>query len=221
MKSLRSLRRQLFAMAALAMIGGTAQAATTYQLVSMTFKTSSVPGSTFVFGAGPLAGSACLTCGSSTVIDDGMGNLTVNAVSYKLANFGADIIHTFSGTTTIGPATTFTKDAGETCVEGTVGPPSSPHLCDPTDVRAWVGNWYNGLMADGTTASPNAQFSALVSGSDLALTVRKSRDNPESLAWLQITYNYQQVVPVPAAVWLMGGALGGLGMLRRRQKAAA
>lgn len=219
MKSLRSLRRQLLAMAALAMIGATAQAATTYQLTSMTFKTSSAPG-TYTFGVGPLSASACLSCGSSTVIDDGMGNLTVNAVSYKLANFGADIIHSFSGTTTIGPATTFIKNAGETCVEGTVGPPSSPHLCNTADVRAWVGNWYNGLMADGSTASSNAQFSAVVTGSNLALTVRKARDNPESLAWLQITYNYQ-VVPVPAAVWLMGGALGGLGMLRRRQKAAA
>jgi len=28
------------------------------------------------------------------------------------------------------------------------------------------------------------------------------------------------VVPVPAAVWLLGSALGGLGMIRRRQKAA-
>ncbi len=30
-----------------------------------------------------------------------------------------------------------------------------------------------------------------------------------------------QQVPVPGALWLLGGALGGLGMIRRRQKAAA
>ena len=35
------------------------------------------------------------------------------------------------------------------------------------------------------------------------------------------TLQLQNTVPVPAAVWLMGGALGGLGMIRRRQKAAA
>lgn len=36
----------------------------------------------------------------------------------------------------------------------------------------------------------------------------------------QWTYSHT-VVPVPGALWLLGGALGGLGMLRRRQKAAA
>ncbi|QOJ31027.1 MAG: VPLPA-CTERM sorting domain-containing protein [Gammaproteobacteria bacterium] len=214
--SFKSARRHLFAVAALALLGGTAQAATTYQLTSMTFKTSSAPG-TYTFGSGPLAASACLTCGSSTAIDDGMGNLTVNTVSYKLANFGADIIHTFSGTTTLGASTTLIKNAGETCVEGTAGPPSSPHLCTSTDIRAWTGDWYNGFMADGVTPSATAQFSAVVTGSNLALRVRKSRDNPESLAWLEITYNYQ-AVPVPAAVWLMGGALGALGVARRRQR---
>ncbi|MBW7930745.1 MAG: VPLPA-CTERM sorting domain-containing protein [Gammaproteobacteria bacterium] len=38
--------------------------------------------------------------------------------------------------------------------------------------------------------------------------------------WGYWTYSHT-VVPVPAAVWLLGSALGGLGMIRRRQKAAA
>lgn len=216
---LRSIRRQLLVVAALAMAAGTAQSATVYQLQSITFNTSSAPG-TYTFGAGPLAASQCISCGLSTVTDDGAGNLTVGQIQYLLKGFGADFTNTFSGTSTLG-TTSLIKTAGETCVVNN----AATHLCNPADHRGFAGNLYNGLMADGTTASPPAQFSALVSGQNLVLRVRKARDDlfdpnkATSTAWLQMNFNYS-VVPVPAAVWLFGSALGLLGIARRRSIAA-
>ncbi|MCC6592406.1 MAG: VPLPA-CTERM sorting domain-containing protein [Xanthomonadales bacterium] len=218
--SFGSIRRQLLAVAALAMAAGAAHGASTYQLTSMTFNTSSAPG-TYTFGTGALGASFCLSCGSSTAVDDGFGNLTVGAVTYNLNNFGGDILHTWSGTTTVG-GTTLIKSAGETCVENIPGGASSPHLCNPADRRGWAGNWYEGLMPDGVTAAPVADFSATVSGSNLVLSVTKNRDavgGSSETAWLRINYNYT-LVPVPAAVWLFGGAIGLLGVVRRRSIAA-
>jgi hypothetical protein len=42
---------------------------------------------------------------------------------------------------------------------------------------------------------------------------------PGQLAWIQkkFTLSAQTVVPVPAAVWLLGSAVGLLGVIRRRQ----
>jgi hypothetical protein len=70
------------------------------------------------------------------------------------------------------------------------------------------------------TSAPVAQFSALVTGNNLVLRVRKNRDavGGSETAWLQMNFNYS-VVPVPAAVWLFGSALGILGIARRRTAA--
>lgn len=204
-------------MAAIALLGlsSIAHGATVYQLQSMTFNTSSVPGTTYTFGVGILASSVCYTCGSSLATDDGIGNITVDSLSYKMV-FGANanFTNTFSGTTVLGALTTLIKDAGETCVIHA----GNAANCDLADRRGWNGDRYNGLMGDGVTAAPARQFSALVTGNDLALRVRTHRDAPggsSETAWTQITFNYS-VVPVPAAVWLFGSALGLLGVARRR-----
>jgi len=222
--SFKLIRRQLLALTALAMVGGAAQAATVYQLDSITFNTSSVPGQTYTFGVGLLAASQCISCDLSTVTDDGAGNLTVDTVQYRLKGFGADFTHAFAGTTTLGAVTSLIKAAGETCV---INPPNTAtQYCNSADHRGYTGDWFNGLMADGVTASPPAQFSALVSGDNLTLRVRKARDDlfdpakAASTAWLQMNFNYS-VVPVPAAVWLFGSAVGLLGIARRRSAAKA
>ncbi|MEZ5563804.1 MAG: VPLPA-CTERM sorting domain-containing protein [Gammaproteobacteria bacterium] len=204
--------RHLAAIALLALTG-VAHGATVYQLQSITFQTSSAAG-VYPFGAGPLAASVCFTCGSSLATDDDLGNITVDSLSYNLNGFGANFTHTFSGTTTLGTATTLIKGAGETCVINSGG----TQWCNAADQRGWTGNWYNGLMADGVTEALTHQFSALVTGNNLVLRARMNRDatpvnDPD---WLQMNFNYT-LVPVPAAVWLFGSALGLLGIARRRR----
>lgn len=206
-------------LAAIALLGlaGMAQAASVYQLTSITFNTSSAPG-TYAFGAGPLAASVCITCGSSLATNDGLGNITVDSLSYNLNGFGANFTHTYSGTTVLGAATTLIKGAGETCVVNNL----ATQWCNAADRRGYPGDWYNGLLPDGVTAAPVAQFSALVTGSNLVLRVRKNRDavgGSSETAWLQMNFNYT-LVPVPAAVWMFGSALGLLGLARRRSVAA-
>ena len=206
-------------LAAIALLGlaGIAHGATVYQLQSITFNTSSAPG-TYSFGAGPLAASVCITCGSSLATDDDLGNITVGSLSYNLNGFGANFTHTYSGTTVLGAATTLIKGAGETCVINSGG----TQWCDAADRRGYPGDWYNGLLPDGVTAAPVAQFSALVTGNNLVLRVRKNRDavgGSSETAWLQMNFNYT-LVPVPAAVWLFGSALGILGVARRRAASA-
>lgn len=203
--------------AAVVVFAGTAHGATVYQLQSITFQTSSAPG-VYNFGAGPLAASVCNTCGSSLATDDDLGNITVGSLTYTLNGFGANFTHTYSGSTVLGAMTTLTKGAGETCVVNN----TATQWCNAADRRGYPGDWYNGLMPDGVTAAPVAQFSALVTGNNLVLRVRKNRDapgGPSETAWLQMNFNYS-VVPVPAAVWLFGSALGLLGIARRRTASA-
>lgn len=208
--------RHLAAIALLALTG-IAHGATVYKLDSITFQTSSAAG-VYPFGAGPLAASVCSTCGgASLATDDGLGNITVDSLTYTLAGFGANYTHTYSGTTVLGAATSLIKGAGESCVINSGG----TQWCNAADQRGWTGNWYNGLMADGVTQALTHQFSALVTGNNLVLRARMNRDatpvnDPD---WLQMNFNYS-VVPVPAAVWLFGSALGILGVARRRSVAA-
>jgi hypothetical protein len=213
--SFRNLK-VLCAAAGLLALAAPAQSATVYTLQSMSLQTSSAPG-VFPLGSGSLAASVCYTCGTSQVIDDGAGNLTVTEISYYLSGFGADIINTFSGTATLGAGTSLIK-SGETCVDGP-GAAVSLHLCDPADQRSFAGNWYTGLMADGTTEALTHIFSATVVGDTLTMSFRTNRDATpvNDLDWLQLNLTY--VVPVPAAAWLFGGALGLMGFARRRMAA--
>jgi opacity protein-like surface antigen len=211
--SLRNLK-VLCAAAGLLALAAPAQSATVYQLSSVSITTSSAPG-VYPFGSGALAGSTFTN--TSTVIDDGAGNLTVNPVSIWLNGFGADMLLSFSGTTTLGGSSLI--KTSETCSDGP-NPADSTHLCDITDQRSFAGDWHTGLMADGVTEALTHIFSATVAGDILTLSFRTNRDaspvnDPD---WLQLNFNYQ-VVPIPAAAWLVGGALGLMGFARRRMAA--
>src|SRR5690606_1418234 len=126
--------------------GGTAQAATVYQLDSMSFFTTSGGGITLPFGSGSMANSVCISCGTSLLTDDGAGNLTVGEVSYLINGFGINFTNTFSGTATMGTGTSLLKQ-GESCVVHSGG----AHICDTADQRSFAGDWLTGTLADGVT----------------------------------------------------------------------
>lgn len=202
--------RQLLAVAAIA-LAGTAHGASVYKIHKITLQTSSVAGE-YNFGGAGLTASVCHSCGIDTVTDDGFGNLTVSQLSYTLAGFGANFTNTFSGTATLGTGTSLLK-AGETCVVHN----TAVHLCNPADQRSFAGDWLTGTLADGVSPALTHIFSATVSGNNLVLSFRTNRDaspinDPD---WLQLNFKYA-LVPVPAAVWLFGSALGILGLARRR-----
>lgn len=215
--SFKLIRRQLLALTALVMAGGVAQGATVYQLDSMSFFTTSGGGITLPFGTGAMINSVCISCGTSLVTDDGAGNLTVGQVSYLINGFGVNFTDTFSGTATLGTGTSLLKQ-GETCTVHSGG----THICNPADQRSFAGDWLTGVLADGTTAAPTHNFNAVVSGNNLTMRFTTNRDatpfnDADALALIM---NYS-VVPVPAAVWLFGSAVGLLGIARRRSAAKA
>lgn len=203
--------RQLLAVAAIA-LAGTAHGATVYKLDKISLQTSSAPGE-YNFGGAGLTASVCHSCGIDKVTDDGFGNLTVEQISYTLAGFGANFTNTFSGTATLGTGTSLLKAPGETCTVYN----TAVHLCNPADQRSFAGDWLTGTLADGVSPALTHIFTATTSGNNLVLSFRTNRDaspvnDPD---WLQLNFKYS-VVPVPAAVWLFGSALGILGLARRR-----
>jgi hypothetical protein len=204
--------------AAVLVFAGTAHGATVYKLDSITLNTGNSGGGLvdYPFGSGPLAAAQCFSCGIDTVTDDDFGNLTVSQISYRLAGFGADFTNTFSGTATLGTSSSLLKAPGESCVVN--APNTAVQYCSATDNRSYAGDWLSGLLADGVTASNSANLSAVVTGSNLVISVKKALTTTDAVgtkSWLRLNFNYS-VVPVPAAVWLFGSALGILGLARRR-----
>ena len=210
--------RHLLAVALIA-LAGTAHGATVYTLKSITLNTGNAPG-TYNWGVGPLAAARCYSCGYDTATDDDFGNIALTGISYKLAGFGADFIDTFTGTTVLGANSSLLKAPGESCVVNN----AATQYCSSTDNRSYAGDWLSGLLADGITPSNSANLSATVSGTNLVISVRKALTTTDVVgtkSWLQLNFNYTTaVVPVPAAVWLFGSALGILGVARRRTAAA-
>lgn len=221
MSYVNCVRRALLVIALLVMATSAQAATTTYFLKAMSLNTGNVGGGAveFPFGAGALINSTCDTCGTaaapnSTAVVDDLGNVTLNQTTWTLNGFGADFTNSFQGTTVLGFAGVLDKSS-DSCV---INPPNTAtQYCTALDPRSYTGDWYTGLLEDGTTASVHSLFHAVLTGDDLVLTVRKSLTQSEASpnSWLQINFKYQ-VVPVPAAVWLFGSALGLLGWMRRK-----
>lgn len=215
---IKSLVRKSLVTASLLVMAGAAQAAPTYTLLYISLETGNAPGQEFFFGAGSLAASTCDTCWVSTAVDDGLGNLTLDTISFKLSGFGANFRDVFQGTTTVGVGGILDKTS-ETCTVFN----AAVQYCSATDPRSYAQDWRTGLQTNGVTPSPTTTFSAVVTGTNLRLSVRKPllvTDPIGSASWLQLNFNYA-VVPVPAAVWLFGSAAGLLGFMRRRSVAAS
>jgi hypothetical protein len=79
--------------------------------------------------------------------------------------------------------------------------------------------WTLTTVVDTTTPPPGPPFHSIVPAPDFAVnvqdTLQASTNAAGQNAWIQKKINIDVLVPVPAAVWLFGSALGLLGLKRR------
>ncbi|MCL4779264.1 MAG: VPLPA-CTERM sorting domain-containing protein [Gammaproteobacteria bacterium] len=216
--------RLFAALAVLAMASTSANAATVYTLDKIvyanTFTIAFFPNDDYTLG-GPNFAGTCYGCGTSTAVDDGLGNITLTGVSWETNANGYQFTNTFSGTTTIGTGVTLTKDPGWSCVDTVL-------VSCVSATAGWGGaGYYTGLGSDGATAcltpaaAPRCAVNVTqVSPSALTVEIRKALSESAGATFQAYTLHYS-VVPVPAAVWLFGSALGLMGLVRRKQLAAA
>jgi len=83
-----------------------------------------------------------------------------------------------------------------------------------------TGLWDNDPSSLGEWDITNVDCPASICGSDRAYTLADFENNGGNIAALSNVRAFS-VVPVPAAVWLFGSALGMLGWMRRRSSAVA
>ena len=201
------MKIRLLAGALLLALGSAANAATVYVLDSVTYVNS--------FFSTPVATGSCNGCGTATATEDG-GAITFSTAGWSVSGSGTEYEIAFSGATTLGSGVSLTKDPGHTCTD------ISGTACDPiaSNKSGFGGDvFYTGLGFDGTTACTLCAVNTSISGNTLTIQIQRQLTEAGfgSTSSQTIAMNYQ-VVPVPAAVWLFGSALGLLAF-RRRQAA--
>jgi hypothetical protein len=213
------MTKRLLSLAALLLLAGGAHAAPiTYTLSSVLYFNS--------FAPTPTAVANCTGCGTATAVWDGNagGSVTMTGVSWYFNAGGNEYNIAFDGSTTMALGTSLTKTAGPgtSCVD-IVG-----FVCDTSDLpyqwlsgMGWL-NYYTGVGSDGTTncANDRCRVNVIINTSgNLQVTIRRALSESVGSTNSQ-TYRMiftPNAVPVPAAVWLFGSALGLLGVIRHRR----
>jgi hypothetical protein len=104
--------------------------------------------------------------------------------------------------------------------------PFNLHSLDMADVADVIGTYENGdtitmslalQPTTWTTVNFGSEWSNLVKVQLLGTALGLIADDPESGIYLNLDNVVVTAVPIPAAVYLFGSALAGLGWLRRRQ----
>lgn len=215
---------------ALVLFAAGSQAATTYVLNNITYDNT--------FGTNPVG---CTGCGTGTAVDDGAGNITLTGIAWSFVGGGNSYTNSIDGTTTF--AATFTPvtsppgalPAGSDLLRtGGVCTDIIGTVCNPASLRSGWGvplGFYTGRMSDGVTVcgGPATNTGAInrcrvdlyLSGSDLVMEIKRAlSESNTSSSYQRLTFTFA-VVPVPAAVWLFGSALGLLGVARRKSAATS
>jgi hypothetical protein len=199
------MKKYLLSMAAILLLSPIAQAApVNYTLESVTY------GNPFA-GTAPV--TSCTGCGSATAVEDG-GAITLTGIAWDYGPAaGNQYSISFDGTTTLAAGTSLLKTGTPTCTA------ISGALCDPASVLSGIaGNFYTGFGNDNSTACSNDRCRvdvSLVSG-DLVIVFETGMSESLVSSRSNVYTMTFAAVPIPAAVWLFGSALGGLGWMRRR-----
>lgn len=183
-----------------------AQAAT-YSLTSVAYQNSF---------SGATAVNSCTGCGVATAVTSGVANSAVvlDDVSWVWNGGGTAYTIGFDATTTLATGTSLTM-SNNTCVQ-TLG-----SACTSASVRSGLAgpNFYTGIASDNLTTCTNdrCRVDVSLSGSTLTVVLKRAlSESASSTAYQSYTMAFTQVVPVPAAVWLFGSALGLMGLARRK-----
>jgi hypothetical protein len=199
------VKKYLVAAAASLLLASGAQAAT-YSLTSV-IHTSSFSTPTPVL--------SCTGCGVATAVTTGVANSAVvlDNLSWVWSGGGNNYTIGFDGTTTLAAGTTLNK-TDISCTATLGGACSTANI-----ISGLAGSVnYTGFADDGLTTCLNnrCRVDVSLSGSTLTVALRRALFEGTSLNYQTYTMSFTQVVPVPAAVWLFGSALGLMGITRRK-----
>jgi hypothetical protein len=200
--------------------------------VILLFVVGSVQAATLLeTGAATMSGGGCDAegCGGSsewTVMDDFTSSETWNVTGFSFrseAQVGVYLADYTSTTWEIWDADPFSNAAiysgTASMTINSIGSTWYEFTIDGLDIDLSAGTYYLGHHHDFSTT---AVFAALTTGESGLYLQTDNGDNQNTrngeLSY-QVRGSVVSVVPIPAAVWLFGSALAGLGWMRRRKTA--